>query len=445
VWDRIPGGKLGAGVAVLIVLAVLLGGASRGNALRLSLLELASLPLLGVALIRLWTDGSWRRHRFALALAAAAAAVPLIQLIPLPPGIWQSLPGREQAVLALEVAGLQPGWSRYSLTPDLTLRSALALLPPMSVFLAVLALPRDPGRDAARLWIGLTVAGLTLGIAQVAVGAAALHPWPTSEAGEMTGFFANRNHLATMVLTALPFCGLMIGRRLRRGDDGRAALWLWAGVAALLAALTLAIQSRAGVVLLLPILALSALVAHMASGRAFPGPKVLAVLAAGFVGVAALGWFGGAAVLDRFQSEEAERRLENWPLIVEAAQTHLPAGAGMGSFDRVFRTVEPLEDLDATYFNSAHNDYLETWLEAGWLATAILIAFLIWFGRRVLELWRDPRSHGRAAPAAAVAIVAVLVHSAVDYPLRTVTLTVLFALCCALLERRADPARRERR
>jgi O-antigen ligase len=220
---------------------------------------------------------------------------------------------------------------------------------------------------------------------------------------------------------------------------------MWAGIAALMVALTLAIQSRAGVILLLPVLGLSALVAHVATGRAFPGPKVLAVLAAGFFGVAALGWAGGAAVIDRFQSDDAERRLQNWPLVTEAAQAYLPAGAGMGSFDRVFRTVEPLEDLDATYFNNAHNDYLETWLEAGWLATGITIAFLIWFGQRSLALWRAPRSGSRAAPAAAVAILAVLIHSGVDYPLRTVTLTVLFALCCALVERPADPARRERR
>lgn len=444
-WNRIPGGKLGVGVAALIVLAVLLGGASRGHALRLSLLELASLPLLGVALTRLWTDGKWRQHRFALALAVSIAGVPLLQLVPLPPAIWQALPGREQAVLALEIAGLEPGWARYSLTPDLTLRSSLALLPPLSTFLAVLALPTDPGRGAARLWIGLTCASLALGIAQITSGSVGLYPWATSRVGEMNGFFANRNHLATMVLTALPFCGLLIGRQLRGGDERPAVLWMWAGIAAVMVALTLAIQSRAGVVLLLPILALSALVAHLQTDRPFPRAKVLAVLGVCFVGVAALGWFSRAPVFDRFQSDEVEGRLENWPLVTEAAQAYLPAGAGIGSFDRVFRAVEPLEDLDATYFNNAHNDYLETWLEAGWLATGITMAFLIWFGRRSLDLWRNPRSRRGAAPAAAVAILAVLIHSAVDYPLRTITLTVLFALCCALLERQAEPRHNKRR
>jgi hypothetical protein len=36
----------------------------------------------------------------------------------------------------------------------------------------------------------------------------------------------------------------------------------------------------------------------------------------------------------------------------------------------------------------------------------------------------------------------LLLHSAGDYPLRTVTLAVVFALCCGLLElaRRTDPA-----
>jgi O-antigen ligase len=139
--------------------------------------------------------------------------------------------------------------------------------------------------------------------------------------------------------------------------------------------------------------------------------------------VAVVGWYASDAVLMRFESSESDMRVEGWPVAFEAAQAHLPGGAGMGAFDRVYRSVEPLEQVDETYFNRAHNDYLETWLEAGWGAAAILIAFLIWYGRRL----------------------AVLAHSFVDYPLRTITIAVVFALCCALLERRAEPGRERSR
>lgn len=441
----LSGDRLSPGLAAYLVLALLLGGASRDNALRLAVLELAALPLLGIAVLRLWDEGRWTDHKLVLGIAAACAAVPLLQLVPLPPGVWQALPGREQPALALEVAGLAPGWTPYSLTPDLTMRSLLALLPPLAVFLAALAGRREGMRGMARLLLGLTAASLVLAAIQMGSGSQAFYPWRVTDRGDVVGFFANRNHLATLCLIALPFCAMMIGRAIRRGHEARSALGLWSLLGAVILIALVAVQSRMGVVLALPMLLASLLVARLAAGRGAGGPRLLAGMAAGLIAVSAVAWYGSDALMARFYSDDADMRAEGWPVAFEAAQTHLPAGAGMGAFDRVYRSVEPLEQVDETYFNRAHNDYLETWLEAGWLATAILIAFLIWFSRRLVELWRDPGSRDRAAPAAAAAILAVLAHSFVDYPLRTITIAVIFALCCALLERRAEPGRERRR
>jgi hypothetical protein len=55
----------------------------------------------------------------------------------------------------------------------------------------------------------------------------------------------------------------------------------------------------------------------------------------------------------RFSAETPEPRFERWPRIAEAAQTYLPLGSGIGSFDAVYRSVEPLEELDSTFFNQA--------------------------------------------------------------------------------------------
>lgn len=81
-------------VAVLLISAVVFGGASRDHALRLALVELAALPVLvlaGSQLLRRQTLGS---HRMALGLLGAIGLLPLIQLVPLPPAIWTALPGR---------------------------------------------------------------------------------------------------------------------------------------------------------------------------------------------------------------------------------------------------------------------------------------------------------------------------------------------------------------
>jgi len=123
-WDSVA-----IASAILLAFSFVFGGASQNKALRLALVELAALPLLVLATGRLVQAGLWREHRFALSLLAALVAVPLLQLIPLPPTIWTALPGRDQMALALELAGLPPGWSPLSLAPEQTWRAALALTP----------------------------------------------------------------------------------------------------------------------------------------------------------------------------------------------------------------------------------------------------------------------------------------------------------------------------
>lgn len=164
------------------------GGASQGHALRLALVELAALPLLALAAGRLIQQGLWREHRFSLGLLAAVAAIPLAQIVPMPPGVWTSLPGREQMVLALDLAGLQPGWSALSVTPDRTWGSALALLPPAAIFLAILSMGLGQRERLVQLCIAGSVAGILLGAAQLASGGDALYLWDWVTGGQVRGF-----------------------------------------------------------------------------------------------------------------------------------------------------------------------------------------------------------------------------------------------------------------
>lgn len=426
-------------MATLIVLAlcVFLGGSSRQHALRLSIVEIAALPLLAMAGLRLLDIGGLSAHRFALSIAAAAAAIPLVQLIPLPPWIWTALPGREQAVLALEVAGIAPGWTTLSLTPDATWRAFLALLPPMAVFFAALSLDKAAAR--ATLWavLALTAVSVALAMAQVMSGGEdALYSWSIARRGHASGFFANRNHLATLCLLTLPVAAVLAAGALRSGDEGRAAVWLGALFMIMAVVALGAIRSRAGVLLAGPVLGLSGLCAWIAMGRGRPGPALLAMTTSVGAAIALVGALGLAPILERFDATKAEPRFERWPTVVEAAQTYLPVGAGMGSFDPVYRSVETLDELDATYFNQAHNEYLEIWLEAGWLGVVAVLAFLVWFGRRSWAAWRaGSGSEADMARAASAGILVVLVHSVAEFPLRTVALTAILALLCAILER----------
>jgi O-antigen ligase len=431
---------------VLLALSVVLGGASREHTLRLTIVELAALPVLVIGANRLIRSGLWREHRFALGLLAALAAIPLVQLIPLPPAVWTGLPGRDQMVLALDLAGLQPGWAPLSLTPDLTWWSALALIPPAAVFLMALSASHTLNSRLTGVYMIAAVLGVLLGAAQLASGGEQLYPWETTSAGSVTGFFANRNHLATLLLACLPFAAALGAATLRhRSDDRRLALWFGALFMGLVVIGLAAIRSRAGVILFGPTAIASLLAAWVAAGRGRPGPALIGLAGGVAAAVGAVALFALPPILARFDVQSApEGRFEGWPIVAAAADTHLPLGSGIGSFDAVFRSVEPLEQLDPTFFNHAHNEYLETWLETGWPGAILILAFLVWYGRRLWSAWRAGPSRERDLQrAASIAMLVMLVHSAVDYPLRTATLACLFALCAAILEKAGRPTDRE--
>lgn len=439
-WDAVA-----IAAAILLALSFVFGGASREHALRLALVELAALPLLVMSADRIIRTGLWREHRFALALLGGLAATPLIQLIPLPPAIWTALPGRAEMVQALDLAGLAPGWAPLTVTPDLTWQSVLAILPPAAMFLAVLSSSQAQTARMMGFYLVGAVIAVLLGAAQLASGTERLYLWATTSAGSVTGFFANRNHLATLLLSTLPFAAVFGAAVLRRRSEQRLPLWFGALFMGMVVIGLAAIRSRAGVILFGPVVIASLLAAWIAAGRGRPGPGLLALIGGAAAAICAVAILALPPILARFDVQSApEGRFEGWPIVAEASQTYLPLGSGIGSFDAVFRSVEPLEQLDPTFFNHAHNEYLETWLEAGWLGAALIIAFLIWYGRRLWAAWKAGPSRERDLQrAASIALLAMLVHSGVDYPLRTATLAVLFALCAAILEKAGKPTDRE--
>ena len=438
-WDSVA-----IAAMVLLAFSFAFGGASQGHALRLALVELASLPLLVLASRRLILAGLWREHQFSLALLAAVVAIPLIQLIPLPPAVWTSLPGRDQMALALELAGLEPGWAPLSVAPDRTWGSALALAPPAALFLAMLSLSHPQRERLVQFCIAAAIVGILLGAAQLASGGSALYLWSWTGPASVAGFFANRNHLASFLLIALPFAVIFGAATLRRRDQKAAALWIGGLFAGLAVVALAAIRSRAGITLFAPVMVFSLLAAWIAAGRGRPGPGLLVLVGAVGAALTAVAVLALPPILERFDTEnQLEGRSNRWPLVAETAQTYLPLGSGIGSFDAVYRSVEPLEELDSTFFNQAHNEYLETWLEAGWLGIGVILAFLVWYFRRCWTAWKAPPSReGDLQRAASIGIGVLILHSVGDYPLRTVTLGVVFALCCGLLElaRRSDQA-----
>ena len=431
--------------ALLIVAASLLGGGSRATPLRLAAVELTALPLAALAILRLARgEGATPIGRavWPLALLGLALALPLLQMIPLPPALWSRLPGHAARAQALALAGLRLDWAPVSLAPDETGRMALALTPPAAMVLAMLALGQGAGRRLAGLWLVMAAAGLLLGVGQMASpqgGPAYL--FAVTNVGSLVGLFANRNHEAAFLLGLLPFASALAtpGRSAASNSGGSVAPWI-SGLFIVVAVVALGvIRSRTGLLLAGPAVAAALLVlATGGPGRSRASWRAPALLAAAVaIALLAVAAFSLTPILERFAPAASEDlRLKAWPYVIAAAQAHQPFGAGLGAFDRVYEAVEPLSLVAPTDFNHAHNDFLELWVETGWLGIALLIAFGAWFLRASVAAWRSGSSLTRAASAA---VLLMLAESLTDYPLRTETMAVLLAFCCGLLAAASPP------
>ena len=426
-----------AGALLLLFAATLFGGASQGNALSLMAVEIASLPLLFVSLYLVLAGAAPRRATLPLILLAAIVATPLLQLVPLPPGVWTRLPGRAPVAQVLDVADLGRPWLPFSLAPEQTWRSAMALAPPAAMLMGALFLTDRQRRVLAGCWLALAVVSLVIGALQLLGGAdSPLYFDPITNLGAPVGLFSNRNHQAEFLLCLIPIAAVFAARFAGDFEDRRAfgplLAILYIAVAIVGVAVT---RSRAGIVLGgLALLGAGAIVARAGSfrrhWRAATGIGVGVAIA-----IAAVLVFGLGPILDRFGDGAAEPRFEGWPLVARAAGGFLPLGSGVGSFQTVYEVAEPLADVGPTYFNHAHNDYLELWLETGVVGAGPLLVFAGWLAVRLWAIW-TPRaaSPGRdLAAACSLTTLLLAVHSAVDYPLRTESLTMLFAFACATL------------
>jgi O-antigen ligase len=254
------------------------------------------------------------------------------------------------------------------------------------------------------------------------------------------GFFANPDHHAAFLYSAIPFVvawvvGLVLDHRRNRtiglGLLALLTLTIIIGVAAT--------QSRAGMALLL-VACFSGILLAWRHDRGPSGRRLLRfALGANVVALVLAFQFGFVGFMQRMEYQGFEDL--RWPAVritTEAAIANMPLGSGLGSFVPIFQRFEPLTLVQFVYVNHAHNDWVELWLNGGVPAILLMIGFLAWFAAASIRLWRDDRRRAPVldlalAQAASLVIILLLLHSVVDYPLQIPTLSVLFAIACAYL------------
>ena len=411
----------------LLAVAIVFGGGGVGAAPFNMVVQLGALAIL------LWNFDAVRRNaraypRLFLVLICASFALPLLQLIPLPPAIWQMLPGRELVAESLAVIGEGDNWFPISLHRMGTFVAVLGLLAPLG---AIMLYRRTEGSAAAALAL-LVAAGIVhflLGGVQLLVGDGTLNFYPSLSTDELHGFFANRNSSGLFFVVCL--CGLL-GLESSFRSDVRCRVFIVA-VAVVFVLGALLTQSRSSTVLLLVPLTIACwrwISAGSGDARSRRIMIFAGVIVAGAIALVAISGGRIGSTWERFADLE-DSRPDMWVDTWNGVERYWPVGSGVGTFDEVFQIEESLETLISLKAGRAHNDYLEVLLESGVFGAALILAWIVYLA---WAWWRGRKFSGGAATSAATAgLLCIGLQSFVDYPLRNQTLLCVAGLLVALL------------
>ncbi|MGH7145633.1 MAG: O-antigen ligase family protein [Planctomycetota bacterium] len=281
---------------------------------------------------------------------------------------------------------------------------------------------------------------------------ALLHGWPyklfgvPNLAARVSGPLVNSNRFAFLLELGLPFC-LMQMRLAMRGIDLsrrrirwrvkihslltdrpvmlRVALW---GINLIMVAVALILsRSRGGLIATLVAVLAGYLLLRMVEGRQSisrriftRGTLLLAVLTL-LALVLALAT-GENPVVERFQTIFADKvsRWDVWSAIFPMARDFLGTGTGPGTFRGVFPAYQP--GALAGYYKFAHNDYLNLVTDVGLPGLGLVLLFVALWVRCAWQRFRTGAAE--AIPwywAALVGVLAVAIHSIVDFGLQDPT------------------------
>lgn len=430
--------------AGLLSVCIVFGGGGVPSPIAELVVQFAALLAMTGWILAVPPDSGRRLDRVLLGAVALFAAVPLLQLVPLPPAIWHALPGRTIELDALRLIGQENSWRPISIAPYRTLSAVLALIPSLALLFFVSRLSLEERTRLIGLAAALACVAAFVGTIQVAGGDAGwLNFYGSNNVGYALGFQANRNSTAdVLIIGIIALTTFAIIRRDLMRDQLRKAAAGAVGLFLLLAVVLTG--SRAGIAIAALVLAAMALFLF---GRTLLRGQLrrhqliaagIGILIAVPLAVAALNSTALSKSWDRFANIE-DVRPDLWRDTAFAIQTYWPVGSGVGTFVYAFLPAERLETVDRSAPNRAHNDYLEYTLETGLAGWVILIVLAALMAYRTVRIFRDDTAglQQRHALFATAAVGVIGAHSMVDYPLRSMAIASLCALAVGML---AHPA-----
>lgn len=432
---------LSAVLFAYLVLCVIYGGAGREGLYWHGVLQaLAGIGLAGLVL-------SWPEHlkfgdtKTPIAILIGIAAIGALQIVPLPSGVWQALPGRDLISEGYQSLGQDLPQLPISLDVEETLSTLGYIMIPL--FVMVLSVRIGMRRLRSALPWFLTILGVVTviyGLFQVFDGRdSLLYLYEFTSKGLPVGFFSNVNHQASLLLMILPFAFFLLSELGQDWSGGDGSVALAIVIVALVFMLLVGVfgaGSVGGYAILAPIGALALLASRKSAKKGMGRPTQFGLLAAFGLGallVASSPVLEGIGVTS-FSDDEGSR-YSIWNITMVAIGDHWLLGSGLGTYESVIPLYEDPNTVTATFVAKAHNDYLQVVMEGGLLGLGLLFFGLIWFGRIFFKVWGKSRGGTTAAirKFAFVSLFAVMLHSIVDYPARTPAIAALVGVCLALV------------
>ena len=421
---------MGWPILLLATVALVFGGGGSRYPLANLLVQLSALAL---ALLFI----GFARGRLAAVpkglyiLAGLTLALPLIQILPLPPAIWQQLPGRDLVQASLKLLGTEGGWFPWSVDRGRTVVAFASLIPGVAL-LALYPWGRtDAGYRALFLLIVLGVANFIFAALQLAVPGNVLNPYPVLSEGRLYGFFASHNSSGLFFVICL--CASIGAFRLTQRKTLTRGFIALAGILMVLG--TILTNSRSSTFLLLLPIAQMAWLGFKSRPNKLSGRSAIAVAAGALALIGGIGIFlvqstRLSATWARF-AELDDRRPEIWEDSLFSVERFWPFGSGMGTFRDVFPVDESLEHVLAGTPGRAHSEYFELAIEAGIFGLILAAAWAVWL---VLRFWlARHQANAAAVQAAALAILCISLQGLIDYPLRNQALLCIAGLLIATM------------
>lgn len=416
----------------LLAIAFLLGGGGIEHALFNLVIQAVAFALLAINLDYL-DDRIRVVPRALFWLLGLSIALPLVQSLPLPHGIWSMLPGRDVEQASLDLVGRANAWMPWSVDFTRTLTAAASLVPVLTV--VNLSSRLSPNHAVKAVWFVVALGLITLlfGMSQLTEMQGSSQFYYGRYYQILRGTFANRNTAALLLVICVNLVWVAPFPL-----QARAVAVIRTVLAALLGVGVMLTQSRSATALLAMSLAYWGFVWVVVEVRANRSNRTrrlsLAVVALMCCAISGMGLLASGSTLDRIVARFGgmqDVRFQIWEDSQQTVLRYWPVGAGVGAFDQVFALDESLEHVATTRANRAHSEILETSVESGLVGLALMLAWLIWFARnagRPLLTGQPPLK-----AAAAMSLLAVMLQSLVDFPLRNQAMLCIAAFLLTLV------------